>query len=34
MIKSGHGDLDEQTIMRHVKYQEKEDLGQAKLAWD
>ena len=26
--------LDEQTIMRYVKYQEKEDLGQAKLALD
>jgi hypothetical protein len=24
----------EQTIMRYVKYQEKEDLGQAKLALD
>ena len=26
--------LDEQTILRYVKYQEKEDLGQAKLALD
>jgi hypothetical protein len=34
MIKSRHGDLDEQTLMRYVKFQEKEDLGQAKLALD
>jgi len=26
--------LDEQTILRYVRYQEKEDLGQAKLALD
>jgi len=26
--------LDEQTIMRYIKYQEKEDLGQAKLELD
>jgi putative transposase len=26
--------LDEQTLLRYVKYQEKEDLGQAKLALD